>query len=124
MIGEKNIYEIVGRNLRELRKARNLTQAEIGARMGISNTSVVNYETGTRKIPLEYLLKFAQFYGVTVDFLMENSPEPIIDDSIAVSARYARMWRDGGEIRRLTSKEARQIYQFAKFIISQRKEND
>lgn len=122
--GEKNIYETVGMNLRELRKARNLTQVEIGVRMGISNTSVVNYETGTRKIPLEYLLKFAQFYGVSIDFLAGNCPEPTIDGSTVVTARFARLWREDEEIRRITSKEAEQIYLFAKFLISQRGENE
>lgn len=99
-----------------------MTQAEFGETMGISNTSVVNYETGTRKIPLEYLLQFARFYGVTLDFLAGNAPEPTIDGSAVVTARYARLWREDRGIQNITSHEAEQIYLFTKFLISQRKE--
>lgn len=105
-----------------MRKSRNLTQAEIGAKMGISTTSVVNYESATRKIPLEYLAQFARFYGVSLDFLIGNAPEPTIDGSAVVTARYARLWRNDESIRNLSSSEAEQVYLFTKFLISQRKE--
>ena len=123
MNDDSNVYVIVGKHLRELRKARNLTQAEIGEMLGISTTSVVNYETGTRKIPLEYLTHFARFYGVSLDFLAGNAPEPTVDGSAVVTARYAQLWRDDRGIQNLTSHEAEQIYLFTKFLISQRKEN-
>ena len=124
MNDDKNVYAIVGNRLRELRKLNGLTQSEIAEKMGISTTSVVNYETATRKIPLEYMLYFARFYKVTLDFLAGNAPEPLVDGSIDVTAKYARLWRNDENIRNLTSKEAEQIYLFTKFLISQRKENE
>lgn len=124
MIHLANVYVNVGKRLRELRKSRNLTQADIGEMMGISTTSVVNYEAATRKIPLEYLLQFAHFYGVTLDFLADNGPEPTVDGSAVVTARYAQLWREDKDIRGLTSNEAEQIYLFTKFLISQRMMKD
>lgn len=88
--------------------------------MNISTTSVVNYESATRKIPLEYLLQFANFYGVTLDFLTGNNPEPTVDGSAVVTARYAQLWRNEKDIQNLTSSEAEQIFLFTKFLISQR----
>lgn len=89
--------------------------------MGISTTSVVNYEAGSRKIPLELMLRFAQFYGVTLDFLANNAHEPAIDGDTATTARYARMWR---ELNGITSDEADQIFRFARFLISEREDNE
>ena len=121
MNSDENVYVNVGKRLRELRKARNLTQAEFGKRMKISTTSVVNYEAATRKIPLEYMLQFARFYGVSLDFLAGSTAEPTVDGSAVVTAKYAQVWRNDPSIRSITSSEAEQIYNFTKFLISQRR---
>lgn len=117
---DNNVYVNCGKRLKELRKGKKLTQTQVAELMNISNTSVVNYEAGTRKIPLEYLLQFARFYGVSIDFLVGNNPEPIIDGSAVITAKYAELWRNDPTIKSITSNEAEQIYNFTKFIINQR----
>lgn len=63
-------YEEFGNKIRELRLRGNLTQGELAKLMGISKTSVVNYETGTRKIPLTLIRKFSKFFNVSLDELL------------------------------------------------------
>lgn len=120
---DNSVYVNCGKRLKELRKGKKLTQSDVAKIMDISITSVVNYEAGTRKIPLEYLLAFARFYGVSVDFLLDNNPEPIVDGSAVITQKYAELWRNDPTIKTITSKEAEQIFAFTKFIISQRNEN-
>ncbi len=56
--------------LRELRKARNLTQKQVGDVLGITDQSYSRYETGEREPSLESLLKLSDLFGVTVDYLL------------------------------------------------------
>ena len=60
--------------LRELREERNITQKELGAHLGISPRMVSFYESGTH-FPREegILLKLAQFFGVSTDYLLGYS---------------------------------------------------
>lgn len=122
MTEENNVYVNCGKRLKELRKGKKLTQSDVAKLMNISTTSVVNYEAGTRKIPLEYLLAFARFYGVTIDFLVDNHAAPMIDGSAVITAEFAEKWRDEVSIKNVTMKEAETILAFTKFIISQRNE--
>ena len=56
--------------LRDLREDKDMKQKEIGALLGIDQRVYSNYETGKRDIPLDLLIKLADFYGVTLDYLV------------------------------------------------------
>ena len=56
--------------LRDLREDRDMKQKEIGALLGIDQRVYSTYETGKRDMPLEMLVKLADFYGVTLDYLI------------------------------------------------------
>lgn len=57
-------------NLKLYRKRANKTQQEISAYLGLSLNGYGHYETGSRRIPVEYLSKLADLYGVSIDELM------------------------------------------------------
>ena len=61
--------------LRNLREDNNLTQRQIGELLHISQRSYAHYEAGTREIPLELLIKLADFYHVSVDYLVNRTSE-------------------------------------------------
>lgn len=70
--------------LREIRKQKGLTMKQFGAVFGISESTVSHYETGRRKIDPVLLYKIADYYGVTVDYLLGRTDEPnSVDAAIA-----------------------------------------
>ena len=56
--------------IRELRKQINLTMKELGAVVGLAESTISQYETGKRQPDNEVLLKLGEFFGVTVDYLL------------------------------------------------------
>lgn len=56
--------------LRELRKKRNLTQVELGDLLGISHQNISKYETGLIVPDIFILAKLADFFDVTLDYLV------------------------------------------------------
>ncbi len=58
-----------------LRKERGISQKEASARLGISQALLSHYEKGIRECGLEFLIKCADFYGVSCDYLLGRSPD-------------------------------------------------
>ena len=58
------------RRLRDLREDRDLTQKQIAQMLGMSQTGYSKYETGENDIPTSILIKLADFYGTTTDYLL------------------------------------------------------
>lgn len=67
----------LGDILAELREDRGLTQHELSKQLHISNSSISAYELGSRLPNIETLLGYAEFFDVTVDYLLGLTPEPI-----------------------------------------------
>lgn len=59
-------------NLGRYRKARRMTQKELGRALNISRQAYSNYETGKRTPDLDLLLKIAQIYNITLDDLIKH----------------------------------------------------
>lgn len=58
----------IGSKLKTLRKGRGLTQLQLSEKLGISRCSISNYECSRRSPHLSELRRFAEFYGVSLDF--------------------------------------------------------
>lgn len=56
--------------LRDLREDADKAQKEIAAVLGIDQRTYSNYETGKREIPVHHLITLANFYGVSIDFIV------------------------------------------------------
>ena len=56
--------------LRDLREDRDMTQAQVASLLEIDQRVYSNYETGKREIPLRHLIVLADYYHVTVDYLL------------------------------------------------------
>ena len=56
--------------LRDLREDKDMKQKEIAAILGIDQRVYSTYETGKRDIPLRHLVALADFYHVSVDYLL------------------------------------------------------
>ena len=59
--------------LSELRKERGMSQKEAAAALGISQALLSHYEKGIRECGQSFLIKVADFYGVSTDYLLGRS---------------------------------------------------
>lgn len=60
------------KRLRELREDNDLNQTEIADVLGIQQTVYSRYERGYQNIPLEHLVKLADYYKVSLDYIFER----------------------------------------------------
>lgn len=58
--------------LRELRKQRGLSMRELGRELGLSESAVSLYESGRRRPNHDLLCRLADYFGVSVDYLLER----------------------------------------------------
>lgn len=61
------------RRLRDLREDRDLNQTRIAALLHTSQTVYSRYERGYQTIPVEHLMILADFYNVSVDYILERT---------------------------------------------------
>ena len=56
--------------IRELREDHDLTQKKVADMLGMSQTGYSKYETGENDIPTAVLIKLADFYKTSIDYLL------------------------------------------------------
>ena len=56
----------------ELRKKKEMTQKQVAAALGIGESSYCSYENGTREPNYQMLIKIADFFGVSLDYLLNH----------------------------------------------------
>lgn len=66
------IKSFLASRMRSLRKARHLTQGDVASQLHIERQTYCNYENSTRTPPLETVISLAEFYQVTVDYLVRE----------------------------------------------------
>lgn len=59
--------------IRELREDHDLTQVQMGKILSCSQRVYSNYERGELDIPTEILIKLADFYDVSVDYILNRT---------------------------------------------------
>jgi transcriptional regulator with XRE-family HTH domain len=63
----------VGRLVRALRMSRNLSQTDLGDRIGVTFQQVQKYESGANRISMGRLANIAKLFGVSVPYLLNES---------------------------------------------------
>lgn len=71
----------LGKKLKSLRKAEQLTQAQVAERLGVSKTMVSAYESDLRQPSYKNLVKLANLYKVSTDWLLGNTQVSSVDFS-------------------------------------------
>ncbi|MBR4545600.1 MAG: helix-turn-helix transcriptional regulator [Oscillibacter sp.] len=69
----------LGQQIRTLREARNISQVELGKRLGISKQSVCNWENDNVQPSVEMLVRLASLFSVSTDYLLGFEPGAYID---------------------------------------------
>ena len=63
------------KRIRDLREDSDLTQAELGKILHISQRTYSHYENGTRETPIELLIELAHYYNTSVDYILGETNE-------------------------------------------------
>lgn len=66
---------IFGARIRMLRIEKNMTQAQLGNRLGVSKSMISAYESDMRKPSPDVLAQMGLLFGVSMDFLFHNEPK-------------------------------------------------
>ena len=73
-------YNIVKRfcimRLKELRKKRHMTQQRLAIELNMTQNSISRYENEVREADYQTLIKFADFFNVSIDYLLERTDNP------------------------------------------------
>lgn len=62
--------------LKELRKSRNISQQKLAMDLNINQNSVSRYETGEREADYATLIRLADYFNVSLDYLLERTDNP------------------------------------------------
>lgn len=71
------VYQELGHQIRDARKAHGMTQADVALAIGVSPPTISTFERGGRVIQGHYLIRLAQLLGLRLDLdpLEQLSPE-------------------------------------------------
>ena len=81
----------IGNFLKELRKQNNMTQEQLGERIGVTNKTVSRWETGNYLPPIECLKLLSDIYQISINEILagrklnENEYKAATEDNIAVA---------------------------------------
>ena len=69
----------IGITLKQLRKNHDLTQKKMSEVLSISERAYQHYELGTREPPLSNVVKLADYFNVSIDYLVGRKDNPKIN---------------------------------------------
>ena len=72
-IKSSEVHKMVYENIRNLRKKYDKLQIELAMYLNVRQTTYSKYELGKIQLPLDILLKLADFYDVSIDYIVGRS---------------------------------------------------
>ena len=74
-----SLGDVMRNRLRELRKSRGYTQISLQMHTGIEQALLSKFENGERVPPTETLFRLAEFYNVSIDYILYRTDKPEIN---------------------------------------------
>ena len=74
-----SLGDVMHNRLRALRKSRGYTQISLQMQTGIEQALLSKFENGERIPPTETLLRLADFYNVSIDYILCRTDKPEIN---------------------------------------------
>ncbi len=88
-----NIYIEFGKRLAEMRQQINLSQKSIADKLEIPQSTYAGYETGSRKIPLELIVRLSKILNISPTVLILGKEINIINDFTASELELIKKYR-------------------------------
>lgn len=121
IIVKRMVIHLFGDRLKELRTSKNLSQEELSEILDVRKSSISNWETSKATPTFDMLIKIANYFGVTTDFLLGyniNNLKTI--DKVNQTLREANLIDDNENLKeeeiKLALEQARQYKQMWKHI--------
>lgn len=105
--------------LKLLREEKSLSQPDIANFLGVSVPAYSYYENEKRDIPTEYLIKLADYFDVSIDYILGKTDTRDIIDSDKI--RIGLSTKDYANI---TKEQQKQIEEFAKYVLKDNLKDD
>ena len=100
-----------------LRQKNGLTQREVAQFWGVDRTTYVKYERGDSEPNFDTILKLADFFDTTTDYILGKTNNPKSLDEQLEGIEFALF----GEVRDMTDEEKQDVLEYIKFKKSQKK---
>lgn len=91
----------IGTRIAELRKASGEKQDELAEVLGCNRGSLANYETGKRTPDIETIIKIAQHYETTTDYILGVTDNKTVDTTVQAISDYTGLSDNSIEVLRL-----------------------
>ena len=63
--------------LKELRKKKGISQLRLATELNTTQNTISRYETGEREPGIAELIKLADYFNVSIDYLLERTDNPL-----------------------------------------------
>lgn len=100
--------------LKALRKSKGLSMKELGRLFGLSESTISLYESGKRQPDNETILKIADFFDVSVDYLLGREEK----ETPSYTEEERKLF---GLIEQLTDAEVEELSNYLDYLLSKRK---
>lgn len=67
------------KRLKYLREQRHISQLKLAMDLGLNQNAVSRYENGVRGADYATLILFAEYFGVSIDYLLERTDNPVMN---------------------------------------------
>ena len=74
-----SLGDVMQNRLKELRKSRGYTQVSLQMLTGVEQALLSKFERGERVPPTETLLNLAEFYNVSIDYILCRTDKPEVN---------------------------------------------
>ena len=64
--------------LKEIRKSKGITQLKLAMDLNMNQNTISRYETGEREPSINELIKIADYFNISIDYLLERTNNPTI----------------------------------------------
>lgn len=119
-IWEKDIMSF-GKKLRSLREEKRLSQVELSKKLNVTSQALSQYELGKRIPDAEMIIRIADFFDVSVDYLLDRTNERItVDNMKAILASDSAFARALDKL--TTRKELQELFKITKDLSRERVE--
>ena len=92
--------------IRELREDKDLRQIDVANATGIDQKTLSNYETGKTNPDSHAIIRLAEFFGVTTDYLLGVSVSNIMSET-DLNEKLGNIQKELGEIKKFLNSQKR-----------------
>mgnify|MGYP004618887793 CR=1 FL=1 len=78
-IWDNNVKGGAYMRLKELRKKRGISQLRLAIELGMNQNSISRYESGEREADYRTLIRLADYFNVSIDYLLERTDNPTVN---------------------------------------------